>query len=549
MLRPILASSLIALLAAAPALADTFEAPADITAVTIYPQGATVVRQVIFDVPAGTHEVIVPGLPVNTIAEALRVTPSDGVRIGALSLAKGRQPVTDDTPSDAVVAATAEVERLEQVLRDHDTAISMIRLAVMAAEEQVAFLRGLSNQDGLAATSPDDIRALAQLVGSETFAARQSALEAEVEAQAALRDRADDGELLDRARQALAALTAPVNQGAVLSLTVQTQTDGPVTLDISTIVGDAYWRPTYDLRLTRGDTPTLDIDRNVLVTQNSGEDWDGVALTLSTARPGGQSQAGEVYGIRRQIVSEEDLQRDRAQAADSYGGLMAAPQMEVSPVVVLQEAGMYTNLMGANVTYTYGGEVTIRNGVDDLRLTLDTQTVTPDVWAAAAPMGDDSAYMVAELVNTTGEVLLPGDALLIADGSLVGYTQLPLIAAGDDTKIGFGVIDGIRLNRIVPDRTEGDIGVLSRSNQQTETVVMTVENLTGEDWPIRLRDRIYYSDQDDLVVEYTASLPVSEQDPDGRRGVLEWQFDLAAGAKQEIRLEHSLTWPTGYVLR
>ena len=549
MLRPILASSLIALLAAAPALADTFEASADITAVTIYPQGATVVRQVIFDVPAGTHEVIVPGLPVNTIAQALRVTPSDGVRIGALSLAKGRQPVTDDTPSDAVVAATAEVERLEQVLRDHDTAISMIRLAVMAAEEQVAFLRGLSNQDGLAATSPDDIRALAQLVGSETFAARQSALEAEVEAQAALRDRADDGELLDRARQALAALTAPVNQGAVLTLTVQTQTDGPVTLDISTIVGDAYWRPTYDLRLTRGDTPTLDIDRNVLVTQNSGEDWDGVALTLSTARPGGQSQAGEVYGIRRQIVSEEDLVRDRTQAADSYGGLMAAPQMEMSPVVIMDEARMYTNLMGANVTYTYGGEVTIRNGVDDLRLTLDTQTVTPDVWAAAAPMGDDSAYMVAELINTTGEVLLPGDALLIADGSLVGYTQLPLIAAGDDTKIGFGVIDGIRLNRIVPDRTEGDIGVLSRSNQQTETVVMTVENLTGEDWPIRLRDRIYYSDQDDLVVEYTVSLPVSEQDPDGRRGVLEWQFDLAAGAKQEIRLEHSLTWPTGYVLR
>ena len=549
MLRPILASSLIALLAAAPALADTFEASADITAVTIYSEGATVVRQVTVDVPAGTHEVIVPGLPVNTIAEALRVTPSDGVRIGALSLAKGRQPVTDDTPSDAVAAATAEVERLEQVLRDHDTAISMIRLAVMAAEEQVAFLRGLSNQDGLAATSPDDIRALAQLVGSETLAARQSALEAEVEAQAALRDRADDGELLDRARQALAALTAPVDQGAVLTLTVQTETDGPVTLDISTIVGEAYWRPTYDLRLTRGETPTLEIDRNVLVTQNSGEDWDGVALTLSTARPGGQSQAGEVYGIRRQIVSEEDLVRDRAQAADSYDGLMAAPVMEMSPVVVLEESRMYTNLMGANVTYTYGGEVTIRNGVDDLRLTLDTQTVTPSIWAAAAPMGDDSAYMVAELVNTTGEVLLPGDALLIADGSLVGYTQLPLIAAGDDTKIGFGVIDGIRLNRIVPDRTEGDIGVLSRSNQQTETVVMTVENLTGEDWPIRLRDRIYYSDQDDLVVEYTASLPVSEQDPNGRRGVLEWQFDLAAGAKQEIRLEHSLTWPTGYVLR
>ncbi|WP_377510536.1 DUF4139 domain-containing protein [Octadecabacter sp. R77987] len=548
MLRPILASSLVALIAATPALADRFEAPADITAVTIYPEGASVTRQVIVDVPAGTHEVVVPGLPENTYADALRVTPSDGVRIGAVSLATGRQPVTDDTPSAEVETAKAEVERLEQVLRDHDTKISMIRLRVAAAEEQVAFLRGLGNQDGLAAASPDDIRALAQLVGSEVLAAQQSALEAEVEAQAALRARADDAELLDKARQALAALTAPVDQGAVLTLTVQTETDGPVTLDISTIVSEAMWRPTYDLRLTRGDTPTLEIDRNVLVTQYSGEDWDGVALTLSTARPGEQSAAGEVYGIPRRIISEVELDRARGADVSALGG-MAEPAMEMAPVVVMEERGMTANFQGANVTYTYSGSVTIRDGVDDLRLTLDTQTVTPEIWAAAAPLGDDSAYMVAEMTNTTGEVILPGQALLIADGSLVGFTDLPLVAAGDDTKIGFGVIDGIRLTRIVPNRTEGDIGVISRSNQQTETAVITVENLTGETWPIRLRDRTYYSDQDDLVVDYTASLPVTVEAPEGRRGVLEWQFDLGAGEEQEITLESSLTWPTGYVLQ
>lgn len=548
MLRPILATSLVALIAATPALADRFEAPADITAVTIYPEGATVVRQVTADLLAGTHEILVPDLPVRTRAENLRVTPSDDVRIGAVSLATGRQPVTDDTSSAEVEAAEAEVERLEQVLRDHDTNISMIRLRVAAAEEQVAFLRGLGNQDGLAAASPDDIRALAQLVGTEVLAARQAALEAEVEAQAALRARADDAELLEKARQALAALTTPADQGAVLTLTVQTETDGPVTLDISTIVDEAYWRPTYDLRLTRGETPTLEIDRNVLVTQYSGEDWDGVALTLSTARPGEQSQAGEVYGIPRRIISEDELERERDQSVSAFGG-MSEPVMEMAPMVIMEEIGMTTDMQGANVTYTYGGEVTIRDGVDDLRLTLDTQSVTPEIWAAATPLRDDNAYMVAEITNTTGEVLLPGQALLIADGSLVGYTQLPLIAASDDTKVGFGEIDGIRLTRIVPNRTEGDIGVISRSNQQTETAVITVENLTGESWPIRLRDRTYYSDQDDLEVDYTASLPVTVENPEGRRGVLEWQFDLGAGEEQEITFESSLMWPTGYVLQ
>ena len=521
MLRPILATSLVALIAATPALADRFEAPADITAVTIYPEGATVVRQVTVDLLAGTHEILVPDLPVRTRAENLRVTPSEDVRIGAVSLATGRQPVTDDTSSTEVEAAEAEVERLEQVLRDHDTNISMIRLRVAAAEEQVAFLRGLGNQDGLAAASPDDIRALAQLVGTEVLAARQAALEAEVEAQAALRARADDAELLEKARQALAALTTPVDQGAVLTLTVQTETDGPVTLEI---------------------------DRNVLVTQYSGEDWDGVALTLSTARPGEQSQAGEVYGIPRRIISEDELERERDQSVSAFGG-MSEPVMEMAPMVIMEEIGMTTDMQGANVTYTYGGEVTIRDGVDDLRLTLDTQSVTPEIWAAATPLRDDNAYMVAEITNTTGEVLLPGQALLIADGSLVGYTQLPLIAASDDTKVGFGEIDGIRLTRIVPNRTEGDIGVISRSNQQTETAVITVENLTGESWPIRLRDRTYYSDQDDLEVDYTASLPVTVENPEGRRGVLEWQFDLGAGEEQEITFESSLMWPTGYVLQ
>ncbi|MEL7180801.1 MAG: DUF4139 domain-containing protein, partial [Pseudomonadota bacterium] len=87
------------------------------------------------------------------------------------------------------------------------------------------------------------------------------------------------------------------------------------------------------------------------------------------------------------------------------------------------------------------------------------------------------------------------------------------------------------------------------SNQLTEQAIMTVENLTGQDWAVKLRDAIPYSEQEDLEVAFTASPAVTRRDPDGMRGILEWDLDLAAGEKQEVTLDYTLTWPDGFVLR
>ena len=50
-------------------------------------------------------------------------------------------------------------------------------------------------------------------------------------------------------------------------------------------------------------------------------------------------------------------------------------------------------------------------------------------------------------------------------------------------------------------------------------------------------------------MEFTASPAVTRRDPEGARGVLEWDLDVAAGETQEVTLEYTLTWPSGYVLR
>ena len=164
---------------ALPAVADTITAPSQVDQVTLYNWGATVSRTIEFTAAAGVHQIIVPDLPYTTTADSLRVAGSGGLIIGAVSLSTDRLPATAEVKSPAVLAAEAEIERLEAVLRDRDTAIVSVRLAIEAANEQVGFLRSLGQGVGADTLTPqtlEQLRALSQMVGSEVLAARHSGL-------------------------------------------------------------------------------------------------------------------------------------------------------------------------------------------------------------------------------------------------------------------------------------------------------------------------------------------------------------------------------------
>lgn len=550
MFRPFLTTTMLVL--ASPSFADTFTADARVDLVTIYPGLATVNRLITLDLPAGQHDIIVPDLPQGLSPQGLRVSAPTGTQIGAVNLANDRLPVTPDLSAPEIVAAKAEVERLQDVLRESDAAIAAIRLRVAAADAQVTFLQNLAQAragDALTDGSIANIQALAQMVGSETLAARQTAFDAEQEAKAAERARQDDLDALEDAQQALAALMVPEQDGSVLTFTLNAAEAGAYEVDISSLEGFADWAPVYDMRLTTGDAAALDIDRAVVISQLSGQDWNDVQLVLSTARPGEQTAPSEVWPQPRRIIPKDDLDRERLLSADAQStarsGDVMMEEAIAAPIAVTAQA----DFSGATVTYTYPGRVTIRNGVDDLRLALDTLSLDADVWAEAVPSRDSIAFRMAEFTNTTDEVLLPGQALLFADGTMIGFEQMPLLAAGADQRLGFGPLDGLRLSRAMPRKSEGDVGVFTSANQLNELILMTIENLTGQDWSVLVREAFSYTEQEDLELDLKTTPPATRLNPEGRRGILEWDLELHAGAMQEILVDYTLTWPSGYVLR
>ena len=76
-----------------------------------------------------------------------------------------------------------------------------------------------------------------------------------------------------------------------------------------------------------------------------------------------------------------------------------------------------------------------------------------------------------------------------------------------------------------------------------------VENLTDKAWPLRVIDRVPYAEQEDLQITHTATPAETTADYDDKRGVLAWDLDLAAGAKQVIKLDTTMRWPADQVLQ
>jgi uncharacterized protein (TIGR02231 family) len=531
---------------ALPVCADTIAATSRITAVTVYPDGAKLTREVTFTAPAaGSHELLVTDLPYDSDPGLIRLAPSEGLQVGAFALRADRLPPREDPLTPEQQAAKAAVEAAEAVADQTALALEAVNARVEAADAQVRFLSSFSGAlpDG---ATPDTIKSMAAMIGTETLIARQAALAAKAELSPARKALTEAQEALAKAQAGYDALPSVDMDYTALSVAVTAAAAGEETVTVTQYVGNASWRPVYDLNLTRADGDALTLNRAVLVTQYTGEDWAGVALTLSSSRPAEQAAPSQLWPELRSIgpeVEAEDLARKALGGADM--AMLPAPVAEAAPASIT--AGMA--IEGDTVVYTYPEPVTVATGAEDLRLALDSLDFTPVVEAVAVPRLDKTAFVMASFTNASDEPLLPGQAMLFREGVLVGSTWLDVIAPGVETDVGFGAIETLTVKREMPKRAGGETGVFTSANQQSESAVITVENTGDQAWPVRILDQVPYSEQDDLEIEVSASPEPTETDVEGQRGILAWEFDLAAGGKETITLEQVLTWPEGMVLR
>lgn len=531
--------------AAAPAFAGDLAATSTIASVTVYPAGATVTRQVPVTLPAGATTILIADLPAGIDTQSLTVDGS-GDHALAIASVEARDAPADPEADPRRVALEADLQAIEDRIDAIDDRID-------ALDGRRRFLEQLikATPDGFAKALAEGKGSLADWAGAATTIGDNLAAVADATREARIAERALEKEREAR-QKALADLGAPAPHTA-LAIAVSTDAPTTATLAVRYQVTQARWAPAYDAQLATGDTggaPMLTLVRRAEVAQATGEDWDDVALTLSTTR----TTAGtSVPTLSPTLVSFRRLMP--ATAARDMDMIAPAPMAkmgtaaEEAGAVVAQSVEAVADFGAFRAEYHIPGAVSVESGKGARSVQIATEALAPTLEVRAAPALSEAGYLQARATLPTGGApLLAGPVALFRDGVFVGNGAIAATSAGDALDLGFGVDDRVKVTRVALDRQVGEHGLILLGSRKTDArhYKITVANLHDRPMEIVVSDRVPYSEDDRIVVErLKEATPPTAVDVDDQRGVLAWRATYQAGETRDIVNAYAVTWPSG----
>jgi uncharacterized protein (TIGR02231 family) len=537
--------------------AAEFSPASKIDAVTVYPQGADVVREIAVDLPAGEHSLVLADLPQNIDAQSIRV---EGDSSGALAIG------SVDTRNKYVGGQAVDDTRkgLEKQMQDLQIERQNLDQTIADLNQQRTILMSLADKQLVPQSSTDTVKGIdvQQLSGLlELVGQKLSAVSKDV-ATAQKRQREIDDRNTQLSAQ-LAELAPDGDYRTEVVVNVEAAEALKGTLRISYRVNEASWVPFYDARLTIGDAakkPTLELVQRAEVVQSTGESWTNIALTLSTARPNGTTAAPDMQAweiSRIEAVQQQQaydaaapapatLAEDKMADADTEnaGGLSRKLEWAKPKKVAQRQAEIA--VAGFQATYGIAGRVSVDAAGQSKKVRIASRTQDATLQAVVVPRNDATAYLTAAFKVTSEGPQLPGSVNLFRDGVFVGQGALPLLNPGEDAHLGFGADDLIKVSRAEVNRVTGEEGILTSSNVEARAWDITVKNLHTLALPVRVIDRVPFTASKEIVIaEMPGMTEPTLRDLDKKRGVLAWDFTLEPNAETVLKTGYKISWPEG----
>jgi uncharacterized protein (TIGR02231 family) len=528
---------LLAALAVAPAGAADLDVASAVDAVTVYPDGASVTRLIVLDLPAGDSTLVAKDFPLTLDATSLRVEGEAGTELTIGSI--------DTRPPRPVPPANlSEIDKRIEALKDER---ANWQGTIAAAQARRKFAERFAEASPAGLGEKGEARPL-----SEWRAAFGAVSEEVANADTAIREAERKQREIDREIARLEsdrAVKPPAKLEVRIDLAAHAATKA--TLRVTYAMRNARWSPLYDARLDSGARdrkPALELVRRAEITQTTGEDWSNVTLGVSTLRTARGGNAPELNSL---IVQYPQPPRPLAAGSMSDSAAPRAMRSVAEPAAApplekrAEEQQAAVEASNFQVTFRIPGRVSIGAAEGARSLRIATATIAPDLVVRAAPVLDPTAFLEANFKQTEDAPLLPGRVSIYRDGTFVGRGRMAATGKDETVRLGFGADDRVKIERTVLKRNEGSAGLIVATSKTDERAFKTsVRN--GHDFPIRIaiQDQLPVSENEEIVVEMLPSTtPPTATNLRDRRGVLEWMFEAKAGEVKDVNFAWRLRWP------
>lgn len=354
-------------------------------------------------------------------------------------------------------------------------------------------------------------------------------------------------------------------------VTLQAAKATPAEVSLTYMLPGVTWEPVHELRVSTADSKRVEVVSFAEVAQTSGEDWVDADLAFSTQSSTELVRIPELEALTlgethdaTEILTTRISSFGRAQAAfegqsEAWNQYLSATakrarasfekvyesDFEYLKVVQSKTVQLFESLQrrGTTAHFEAEGGASVRGDGHPVRVEIGRATLASSQKIVAAPEQSLNAAHTLELVNETGQPLLPGSVALYRDGTFLGMTKVGFIAKGERFSLFLAVADHIKLSREL-DRASSSL-VRGKRSRMKVAFLVTVENLSSEPTTLTLADRIPVSENREIEVRQVKIAPAAH--PDGR-GILSWDLHLSGMEKQQLRISYEVEYPAELVL-
>lgn len=508
---------------------------APITSVTVFREGARVVRSGRASLDPGLRQVVIGNLPAAVDPASVRIA-ARGPQLALVNV-EVRSGYRADPLREEVARLRSGAERCRDAVQalDDEDAAEQAHLAFLGHLSEAA-ATALARAVSFARASSDDLARMSGHLSGGTAGALARRRDIAARRRAAQRE-------LEAAEQRLAAAeeraTRPAGfteVAALLEASAATHADVELTCHVS----GASWRPLYDLVLT-GEQ--LAVSYLAEVTQRTGEDWPAAELVLSTTRRGVHQKLPELepwYVGRARPVPRSPAAGGHVFHAQQMACAAAARAVAAGPEPEPAVLAADTGESGAGLAYRAARGLAVPADGAPHKTLIARFELDAKLDHLVVPAAAQEAYLRATVTNASPLLLLPGPARVFHEDQYVGETALDTVAAGEEFELQLGVDDQIRVQRELRRRATSK-AVIGGTRTIDIGYEITVENHRAQQARVSVHDHIPVSTDGEIKVRLREATPPPANQDD--LGELTWDVPLEAGKTAVIRYRFTVEHP------
>lgn len=310
-------------------------------------------------------------------------------------------------------------------------------------------------------------------------------------------------------------------------------------LALTYLVGGASWTPVYEAHADESGGAVA-FSTWATIHQGTGEDWNQVELTLSTAVPSQNATPPELKVLKvtayekapekkvlvRRDEFVESVQTGSGESKES-GGRTAAKSQGLSVQLAVPEKSKVP-----------GDNAPVRLFVGQTKMKAKFELLT-------IPKVMPVAFRVAELTNQGAWPLLAGRVDAYRPTGLVGRYALERVPQGGAFNLTFGVEEAIRVKRNIVEELKKDTGLFNGNKRFTYAYSFEIANYGKAQVDVNLAEHVPVSEMKDILVGVGEKTTAGYQ-LDAKDGIAKWKVALKPGENKKVDFTFRVDVPSSY---